>query len=49
MDRLDEVIGLVLEQIKKDVANDNMTPLKEMLKSVNFGPLIAYLPELEKK
>jgi|TARA_R110001599_G_scaffold292695_1_gene496465 hypothetical protein len=49
MDRLDEVIGLVLEQIKKDVADDRMAPLKEMLKSVNFGPLIAYLPELEKK
>jgi len=49
MDRLDEVIGLVLEQIKKDVEVGDMTAIEEMLKSVNFGPLIAYLPELEKK
>jgi len=40
-----KLIDQVIEQIKKDIANEDMTAIEEMLTHVGLDILIGYLPE----
>lgn len=41
----EELVELVIEQIKKDIEAEDVTALEELLLSVSQDRLIAYLPE----
>jgi len=41
-----EIIDRVLEQIKKDVSNSDMTAIEELLKEVSTKNLTAFLSEV---
>jgi hypothetical protein len=40
-----ELIDEVLEQIKKDIADGDLSALDEMLQAMPINQLVAYLPE----
>jgi len=42
---MNNLIDMVLDQIKSDVITDDFTAIEELLKSVPEKDLIAYLPE----
>jgi hypothetical protein len=42
---MNNLIDMVLDQIKSDVIGDDFTAIEELLKSVPEKDLIAYLPE----
>jgi hypothetical protein len=42
---MDKLIDVVLEQIKKDVAEGDMTSIEELLRNTSEVTLLAYLPE----
>lgn len=39
------LLDQVLEQIRKDVTDEDMTAIEELLRVVPFANLVAYLPE----
>lgn len=41
----DELIDAVIEQIKEDIASDDVTALDELLRNVDVKILLSYLPE----
>ena len=47
MSKIDCVVDAVIDQIRLDLANEDLTALEELLKRVNVQVLQSYLPEVE--